>query len=75
MKRHITLLLTLIAGIVIGAAAVPGLHAQAKLKAYTVAESVVLDNAALAPYSAAVAPVIGLAVVAHSILPEAGPSE
>jgi uncharacterized protein (DUF1330 family) len=58
MKRYITLLLTLIAGIGIGAAAVPGLHAQAKLKAYTVAESVVLDNAALAPYSAAVAPVI-----------------
>jgi uncharacterized protein (DUF1330 family) len=58
MKPHITFLLTLIAGIGIGAAAVQGLHAQAKLKAYTVVESEVLDNAALAPYRAAVAPVI-----------------
>jgi len=58
MKRHITLLMTLAAGIGVGAAAVQGLHAQAKLKAYTVAESEVLDNAALAPYTAAVGPVI-----------------
>jgi uncharacterized protein (DUF1330 family) len=58
MKRQITLLLTLIAGISIGAAAVQGLHAQAKLKAYTVGEIEVLDNAALVPYLATVGPLI-----------------
>jgi uncharacterized protein (DUF1330 family) len=50
MKCHITLLLTLVAGIGIGAAAVQGLHAQAKPKAYIVAEIEVLDNSALANY-------------------------
>jgi uncharacterized protein (DUF1330 family) len=50
MKRQITLLMTLIAGIGIGAAAVQGLHAQAKPKAYVVAEYEVVDNAALAAY-------------------------
>jgi uncharacterized protein (DUF1330 family) len=58
MNRQITLSLTLIAGISIGAATVQGLHAQAKLKAYTVGEIEVLDNAALVPYLAAVGPLI-----------------
>jgi uncharacterized protein (DUF1330 family) len=58
MKRQIALLLTLIAGISIGAAAVQELHAQAKLKAYTVGEIEVLDNAALVPYLATVGPLI-----------------
>jgi uncharacterized protein (DUF1330 family) len=58
MKYHITLLLTLVSGIGIGAAAVQGLRAQAKPKAYTVGEIEVLDNAALAPYLALVGPAI-----------------
>jgi uncharacterized protein (DUF1330 family) len=58
MKRQIMHLLILIAGISIGATAVQGLHAQAKLKAYTVGEIEVLDNAALVPYLAAVGPLI-----------------
>jgi uncharacterized protein (DUF1330 family) len=58
VKRHITLLLTLVSGIGIGAAAVQGLHAQAKPKAYTVGEYEVLDNAALATYLQLVGPLV-----------------
>ena len=44
-------LMTLLAGVAIGAIAVQGLHAQgAKLKAYSVSESEVLDATALAAY-------------------------
>jgi uncharacterized protein (DUF1330 family) len=42
--------LALIAGVALGAAAVQGLHAQAKPKAYLVTESEVLDRAALDTY-------------------------
>ena len=42
--------LTLIAGVALGAAAVQGLHAQAKPKAYLVTESEILDQAALDSY-------------------------
>jgi uncharacterized protein (DUF1330 family) len=38
MKTRYTVALTLLAGVAIGAVAVEGLHAQAKLKAYVVAE-------------------------------------
>jgi hypothetical protein len=48
MKRHIALFLTLVSGIGIGAAAVQGLHAQAKPKAYRVVEAEVLDAGAVA---------------------------
>ena len=41
----------MLAGIAIGAAAVQGLHAQTKPKAYTVVESVTLDGAAQAAYT------------------------
>jgi len=41
----------MLAGIAIGAAAVQGLHAQAKPKTYTVVESVTLDGAAQAAYT------------------------
>jgi uncharacterized protein (DUF1330 family) len=51
MKRHITLFLTLVSGIGIGAAAVQGLHAQAKPKAYRVVEAEVLDAGAVATYN------------------------
>jgi len=42
------------AGAAIGGAAVSGLHAQAKLKAYTVTEQSVIDASALASYVPAV---------------------
>jgi hypothetical protein len=51
MKRHITLFLTLVSGISIGAAAVQGLHAQAKPKAYRVVEAELLDAGAVATYN------------------------
>jgi len=50
MKTRYTVALTLLAGIAIGAAAVQGLHAQAKLKAYSVSEFETFDNAAQGAY-------------------------
>ena len=47
-KSKITI--ALVAGVALGAAAVQGLHAQAKPKAYTVAEVEPLDTTALAAY-------------------------
>jgi len=44
------IVLAVVAGVALGAAAVQGLHAQAKPKAYIVTESEVLDAAALAAY-------------------------
>ncbi len=54
MKVNYKLALTLLAGVALGAAAVQGLHAQAKPKAYLVSESEVLDAAGLASYTAAI---------------------
>ena len=54
MRVNYKLALTLLAGAALGAAAVQGLHAQAKPKAYLVSESEVLDAAALASYTAAI---------------------
>jgi uncharacterized protein (DUF1330 family) len=50
MKTKIKIALAVLAGAALGAAAVQGLHAQAKPKAYLVTESEVLDAAALAAY-------------------------
>jgi uncharacterized protein (DUF1330 family) len=50
MKRYIGFGIAMFAGAAIGAAAVSGLHAQAKLKAYTVTEQSVIDASALATY-------------------------
>ena len=50
MKTRYTVVLSMIAGAAVGAAAIQGLHAQAKPKAYIVTESEVLDAAALAAY-------------------------
>jgi uncharacterized protein (DUF1330 family) len=50
MNSKYKLALSVLAGAAIGAAAVHGLHAQAKPKAYIVTESEVLDAAALAAY-------------------------
>jgi uncharacterized protein (DUF1330 family) len=45
MNRHLTLAMTLIGGIAIGAFAVQALHAQAKPPAYVIAENIVNDQA------------------------------
>src|SRR5262245_58183418 len=50
MKTRFTVALSLLAGAALGAAAVQGLHAQTKPKAYIVTETEVLDAAALAAY-------------------------
>jgi uncharacterized protein (DUF1330 family) len=50
MNTKSKMMITLIAGVALGAAAVQELHAQAKPKAYTVAEVEPLDAAALAAY-------------------------
>ena len=51
MNPKFKITLAAIAGATLGAAAVQGLHAQAKLRAYTVTEVEVLDPAALAVYT------------------------
>ena len=51
MHTKSKMVLTLVAGVALGAAAVQGLHAQAKPKAYLVTESEILDRAALESYS------------------------
>ena len=50
MNSKYQIALALAAGVALGAAAVQGLHAQAKPKAYIVTESELLDAAALAAY-------------------------
>src|SRR6516162_7322006 len=55
MKTRYTVVLSMIAGVALGAAAIQGLHAQAKPKAYLVTESEILDSAALASYGPALA--------------------
>ena len=54
MHTKSKIVLALIAGVALGAAAVQGLHAQAKPKAYLVTESEILDQAALDSYIPAV---------------------
>jgi uncharacterized protein (DUF1330 family) len=51
MNRTLKFALAVITGAALGAAAVQGLHAQAKPKAYAVTETEVLDPAAQAAYS------------------------
>src|SRR3954469_2393821 len=50
MHTKSKIVVALVAGVALGAAAVQGLHAQAKPKAYLVTESEVLDQAALDSY-------------------------
>ena len=50
MQAKSKIVLALIAGVALGAAAVHGLHAQAKPKAYIVTETEIIDAAALATY-------------------------
>ena len=51
MKTNYKIAIALVAGAAIGGAAIQGLHAQAKPKAYVVTENEVLDAAAQAAYS------------------------
>jgi uncharacterized protein (DUF1330 family) len=51
MNTKYKIALAVLAGAALGAAAVQGLHAQAKPKAYIVTESEVLDAATLAEYT------------------------
>ncbi len=50
MNRYISLTIAILSGVAIGAAAVGGLHAQSKPKAYLVTELQVIDPAATAAY-------------------------
>ena len=54
MNSKFRMTLAVVAGAVLGAAAIHTLHAQAKPKAYLVSESEVLDATALASYTAAI---------------------
>jgi uncharacterized protein (DUF1330 family) len=51
MKTRCTVVLSMIAGAALGGAAIQGLHAQAKPKAYVVSETEALDAAAQAAYT------------------------
>ncbi len=51
MNARYKIVLAIVAGAALGAAAVQGLHAQAKPKAFVITETDVLDAAALAAYS------------------------
>jgi uncharacterized protein (DUF1330 family) len=51
MNTKYKIALAVLAGAALGAAAVEGLHAQAKPKAYIITESEVLDAASLAEYA------------------------
>jgi len=50
MKTRYTVALSMIAGAALGGAAIQGLHAQAKLKAYSIAEVEVTDASAQPSY-------------------------
>jgi uncharacterized protein (DUF1330 family) len=50
MRTQYTVALSLLAGFALGGLAVQGLHAQAKLKAYSISELEVFDNAAEGTY-------------------------
>jgi uncharacterized protein (DUF1330 family) len=51
MNTNFKIAVAVVAGAALGAAAMQGLHAQAKLKAYSVTEVEVFDPAALAVYT------------------------
>jgi uncharacterized protein (DUF1330 family) len=56
MNAKYKMTLAVLVGAALGAAAVQGLHAQAKPKAYSIGETVILDKAARAAFVAAVDP-------------------
>ena len=55
MKTRYAVALSMIAGAALGGAAIQGLHAQAKPKAYLVTESEVIDRPSVPPYDPALA--------------------
>jgi len=57
MKTKYTVTLSLLIGVAIGAAAIQGLHAQAK-KVYWISETEALDDAAVAAYGQLIRPAI-----------------
>jgi uncharacterized protein (DUF1330 family) len=61
MKTRFTVALSMLAGAALGAAAVQGLHAQAKPKAYLISETEALDAAAIAAYGPVIRPAIDAA--------------
>src|SRR5215469_13666367 len=54
MKTRYTVVLSMIAGAAVGAAAIQGLHAQGKSKVYFISESEVVDRAAVDAWNAQV---------------------
>src|SRR6516162_5004042 len=54
MNTNFKIALAVVAGAALGATAMQGLHAQAKLKAYSISENVITDDAAVAKYLPAV---------------------
>ena len=74
MHTKSKIVLALVAGVALGAAAVQGLHAQAKPKAFLVTESEVLDRAAVPPYGSALSPAMQTAG-GHWLGDGAGPTE
>ena len=72
MNTNFKIAVAVVAGAALGAAAMQGLHAQAKLKAYSVTEVEVLDPAALAVYTPLSRLRSRVPVAALSILPEEG---
>ena len=71
MNTKFKIVLAVVAGAALGAAAVQGLHAQAKPKAYLVSESEMLDAAALAAYTPLVVAALQ-AAGARRLAPAAG---
>ncbi len=61
MNAKYKIVLAVVAGAALGAAAVEGLHAQAKAKAYIVTETEALDAAAVAAYGPLIRPAIDAA--------------
>ena len=54
MKTRSTVVLSMIAGAVVGATAIQGLHAQGKSKVYMISESEIIDQAQLGTYNTTV---------------------
>jgi uncharacterized protein (DUF1330 family) len=61
MKTQYNIVLAVVAGVALGAAAVQGLHAQAKPKAYLITETETIDAAAAVAYGALIRPAIDAA--------------
>ena len=74
MKTRYTVVWSMIAGAAVGAAAIQGLHAQAKPKAYLVSESEILDRSALQSYGSALASAMQ-AAGGHWVTGASGPTE